>query len=78
MASAGPSSDPIPCDGPSYTDRDMSTDIDEPPVTGDEALDEALRQVARLGEVPLAEHPVVLRRAHDALQDFLNSGANAA
>ncbi len=56
----------------------MSAELDEPPVTSHEGLDEALRQVAGLAELPLAEHPAVLRRAQDALQDFLNSAADAA
>ena len=47
------------------------------PTTGDGAVDEILRKVARLGEVPLAEHAQILREAQNALHGFLNSQAYA-
>jgi len=48
-------------------------DVDEPPVTGNLAVDEALRKVASLGETPLDEHPTVLKQAQNALQEYLNT-----
>ena len=47
--------------------------MQEPPITGDAALDEALAKVASLDDVPLAEHPEVLKEAQVALQGFLGS-----
>ena len=52
--------------------------FDQPPVTGDEMVDEALRKVADLGEVDVGEHPQVFREAEGALQEFLRSGADAS
>jgi len=49
------------------------SDVDEPPVTGNEAVDEALNRVAGLAEVPLDEHPAILKEAQNALQEFLNT-----
>lgn len=51
--------------------------MDEPPVTGNEAVDEALRKVAGLGDQPVTEHPAVLSQAQDALQKFLSSSTDA-
>jgi hypothetical protein len=50
---------------------------DDVPVTGDPPLDEALAQVAGLGQVELSEHPAVLRQAVEALQQFLRTGPSA-
>ena len=48
-------------------------DVDEPPVTGNQAVDEALRKVAGLTEANLDEHPAILKEAQNALQEFLNN-----
>ncbi|MDR0285312.1 MAG: hypothetical protein LBI33_10560 [Propionibacteriaceae bacterium] len=56
----------------------MSAQFEEPPLTGDEAVDAALRRVAGLVGVPPAEHPPVLREAQEALQGLLNQGGRAA
>ena len=56
----------------------MSSEYLEPPVTGHEGVDEALRKVAGLPDKPLAEHVQILREAHDALQSLLNSRADAS
>ncbi|MCL2736707.1 MAG: hypothetical protein FWD75_08800 [Propionibacteriaceae bacterium] len=50
--------------------------VEEPPTTGDETVDEALRQVARLGDLPLEDHADVLRAAHDALDTLLRRDAS--
>ena len=49
------------------------SDVDEPPVTGNQTVDEALNKVAGLAEVSLAEHPAILKEAQNALQEFLNT-----
>ncbi len=64
--------------GPSTILAGMDLLDDDPPVTGDEAADQALRQVARLGELPVAEHPVHLRQAQEALQRLLDADRHAA
>jgi hypothetical protein len=51
---------------------------EEPPLTGDGALDEALAKVAALGETPLVEHVDILKEAHQALVGFLNSHSDAS
>ena len=56
----------------------MSSEQVEPPVTGDEGVDEALDAVARLADRPLEEHPEVLRQAQVALQQFLSSPVDAS
>ena len=62
----------------------MSSELEQPPITGDAALDEALTKVAGLGELGLEDHPEILRAAQEALQDLLNprpvapSGSSAA
>jgi len=48
-------------------------DVDEPPVTGNEIVDEALRKVAGLAEVDLDQHPAILKEAQNALQEYLNA-----
>jgi len=53
----------------------MTVEYEEPPTTGDPAADEALRRVARLADVPLAEHSQILREAQEALQTLLNTDA---
>jgi len=54
------------------------SEVPEAPMTGDEVVDEALREVARLAERPLEEAAPVLRRAQERLQEFLSSADNAA
>lgn len=51
----------------------MSSQLAEPPATGNAAVDDALLKVANLAEVPLEEHPAILGAAQVALQDLLNS-----
>lgn len=46
-------------------------DEGEFPQTGDERLDEALRRVADLDGVDVAEHPAVFEQAHDVLRELL-------
>jgi len=36
-------------------------------------VDEALNRVAGLADVPLDEHPEILKQAQNALQEFLNT-----
>lgn len=46
---------------------------DEPPVTGRDDLDDALRAVADLSGVPITEHVERLSRAHDIVSAALTS-----
>jgi hypothetical protein len=39
--------------------------------TGDARVDEAVAQLGRLDEAPLAEHPVILGQVHDRLRAVL-------
>ena len=39
--------------------------------TGDSRVDEAVAQLGRLDEAPLAEHPAILGEVHDRLRDVL-------
>ena len=52
--------------------------MEEPPVTGDESVDEALRAVARLADQPLEQCAPVLRQAQEKLQEFLSSSYDAS
>ena len=61
------------CSGGEGIIIESMSDVDEPPVTGNEAVDEALNRVAGLAEVPLDEHPAILKEAQNALQEFLNT-----
>jgi len=49
------------------------SEMDDPPVTGNGIVDEALQKVADLVDVPLEDHPEVLKQAQNALQEFLNT-----
>ena len=51
----------------------MGVELDGPPSTGDEAVDEVLQAVSRLMDLPLEEHPSVLKQAQDALHDYLTA-----
>jgi|GEM_PF-2630385 len=51
--------------------------VPEPPITGDSGVDEVLAKVAALSDVPLVEHPDVLKEAHHALLGFLNHTTDA-
>ncbi|MDR2975213.1 MAG: hypothetical protein LBV00_10985 [Propionibacteriaceae bacterium] len=53
----------------------MTAELDEPPVTEDDALDQALRQVAQLTTKPLSDHAAVYRQAQEALQQFLSTSS---
>ena len=55
----------------------MSSPI-EPPLTGDEAVDEVLSKVTALAEIPVDDHPEVLREAQHVLQGYLNSSQYAS
>ena len=46
---------------------------DEFPQTGDERVDEALRRVADLDGVDVAEHPALFEQAHEVLRELLRS-----
>ena len=39
--------------------------------TGDPRVDEAVAQLGRLGDAPLAEHPAILGQVHDRLREVL-------
>jgi hypothetical protein len=51
----------------------MSDQVEEPPVTGDASVDEALAAVAQLGDQPLDQCLPVLRQAQEKLQSLLDS-----
>jgi hypothetical protein len=50
-------------------------DRPDPPVTGDVAVDEALRSLADLDSAPLHAHHDDLARTHEALQAALEAGS---
>lgn len=39
--------------------------------TGDSRVDQAIEELAALGELPLEEHPAVLEEVHDRLREIL-------
>jgi hypothetical protein len=43
----------------------------EPPATGDPRVDEALRRLGELPELPTSEHPGVFEQVHSQLVDVL-------
>jgi hypothetical protein len=47
----------------------------DPPVTGDPAVDEAVRRLADLDSTPLHAHHDRLARTHEALQAALEDGS---
>jgi hypothetical protein len=49
------------------TERSLPT----APGTGDPRVDEAVEELAALGELPLEEHPPVLEAVHDRLREIL-------
>jgi|GEM_PF-4238826 hypothetical protein len=51
---------------------------ENPPITGDVAVDEVLAKVAALGEEPLVDHVDVLKEAHNSLLAYLNSSTHEA
>jgi hypothetical protein len=51
------------------------SDRPDPPVTGDVAVDEAVRSLADLDSAPLHAHHDRLARTHEALQAALESGS---
>ncbi|MCL2470538.1 MAG: hypothetical protein FWF25_02195 [Propionibacteriaceae bacterium] len=54
----------------------MNWERTEPPATGVDKVDEALKKVAGLPEVPLDQHPQMLREAQDALDELLRTDAS--
>ena len=48
------------------------------PVTGDPDVDEVIVTLEGLEDLPVAEHPAVYSRAHDALRDALAGKADRA
>ncbi|HEY2522157.1 MAG TPA: hypothetical protein VGJ19_18755 [Streptosporangiaceae bacterium] len=62
--------------GPSNTASNTASDIvrislDGLNGTGDSRVDEAVAQLGRLDEAPLAEHPAILGEVHDRLREVL-------
>ncbi|MDR2929822.1 MAG: hypothetical protein LBV06_02795 [Propionibacteriaceae bacterium] len=53
----------------------MSAPADTPPTTGDVRLDEALRAVTRLNDVPLSEAAAIVTTAQQRLQSFMDRGS---
>jgi hypothetical protein len=47
---------------------------DQPPTTGDEAVDNVVASLRGLDDLPVAEHVAVFERAHESLRQVL-SGA---
>lgn len=48
------------------------------PVTGDDAVDEALRRLVGIADLPLREQLALLEAVHTALQDRLADAEGAA
>lgn len=52
----------------------MEQDIDDavtPEATGEPRVDEALRRLGELDDLPVSEHPPVFERVHSSLVDVL-------
>ena len=56
-----PEADPVP-------ETDTGSEL---PVTGEPRVDEALRGLGELGDLPVSEHPGVFERIHGQLADVL-------
>ena len=50
-----------------YSERPAAT----PEGTGDSRVDQAIEDLAALGELPLDEHPAALEAVHDRLREIL-------
>ena len=50
----------------------------EPPQTGDPRVDDALRRLADLADLDVAEHPARYDTVHEVLRDVLNSPVQPA
>ena len=51
----------------------MSSETVEPPVTGDERVDEALRGLSELAQLEVDEHAPRFDAVHEVLREVLNS-----
>ena len=62
-------------------EREQPAAPEQPQATGEPRVDDALRRLGELGDLPVSEHPAVFERVHASLVDVLGelrSGADDA
>lgn len=55
---------------PEQTEAEQ-TEPEQPEATGEPRVDDALRRLGQLGDLPVSEHPPVFERVHASLVDVL-------